>query len=352
LRWLFRGLEPDMTREPEDAVEWFTIAAGTVLFKEGDEAPDAFVVTSGQLGVFLGSESNRKLIAKINVGQMVGEMALITEGTRSATVAALRNSDLVRLPRAIVDRLLQCNPETALYMLRLLASRLRDTTRHAVPKESLDRVAIVALGPVKQFDEALRWLTEEANANAITISNGEEEYQWRHSAEQHEHFITYISESHDTAWARHCIRQAERVVFIADADAGITGTEAIAFANHLHREADLVLVNKANAAAATGGGRLVAAFPGRAHPARPGRQRSGLRPSAPTCLPLGHLHRVFGRRGARLCPYRRNQGVRRKRHPDGCGGRHQYGRADCRRPRARLVAGRGRKQYPSNVSRT
>ena len=252
VRSLVEGLDADFVRDLDASLEWFGVSAGTVLFEEGDPAPDAFILTSGQIGVFVGAEPIRKMIAKISAGQLVGEMALVSDAPRSATVVAMHDSDLVRLPRSTVELLLQRNPEATRFMLRLLTARLRSTSRAPVAAETIDSIAIVPLGPpIDNLGAALNWLSRQVNP--ITLSATEEEDQWRHTDPLDRRLFAYIADDHNSAWARHCIRQADRVIFLAHADIGVVGRDAIAFAAQLHRDMDLVLVNKADATLATGG---------------------------------------------------------------------------------------------------
>jgi len=250
-RALVDGLDPVLAREVEASLEWFGVSAGTVLIEEGDPAPDAFILTFGQLGIFVGVEPNRKMVAKIGAGQLVGEMALISDAPRSATVVALHDSDVIRLPRATVDLLLLYNPIATLFMARLLTARLRTTSRAPTMVETIDSVAIVPLGPVEHLADALTWLTNQVNP--ITLSSADEEDRWRHVAALERRLLAYIAEDHHSAWARHCIRQADQVIFIARADRGVVGHDAIALAAQLHRDMDLVLVNKAGVTLPTGG---------------------------------------------------------------------------------------------------
>jgi NTE family protein len=251
VRALVEGLDEQQVRDVEASLEWFGVAAGTILFYEGDPAADAFVLTFGQLGIFVGPETTPKMVAKISAGQLVGEMALVSDAPRSATVVALHDSDLVRLPRSTVDLLLQSNPEATRFMLRLLTSRLRSTSRRPTPAEGIEGIAIVPLGPVEHLAEALAWMARQVNP--ITFAAADEEDRWRHAAANDSRLFAYIADNHHSAWARHCIRQADRVIFVANADTGVVGRDAIAFARDLHRDADLVLVNRADSVLATGG---------------------------------------------------------------------------------------------------
>ena len=89
---MFDGLAEEVAVEIEHALEWMKLRPGAVLFKEGDAACDAFVLTAGQLAIELGDGAERRTIAHIDTGERLARWG--SGGcARSATVIALRESD-------------------------------------------------------------------------------------------------------------------------------------------------------------------------------------------------------------------------------------------------------------------
>src|SRR5271157_16811 len=142
---LFQPIGDELLSKLEPMLEWFGIAAGMVLFREGDPAPDAYVVISGRLGVFVAAKADLIPVAQISPGEIVGEMSLISREPRSATVVALRDSEVVRLPRDAAARLMDASPQVALFVMRLLAGRLRERTRTRMLRQTIDSIAIISL---------------------------------------------------------------------------------------------------------------------------------------------------------------------------------------------------------------
>ena len=90
----------------EHEVEWFCLPAGQLLFREGDEADANYLVRSGALAAFRNGALGRPdLIGYIRAGEPVGEMSMLDETPHSASVYALRDSELVRLPKTSFERL-------------------------------------------------------------------------------------------------------------------------------------------------------------------------------------------------------------------------------------------------------
>ncbi len=97
---------------------------GEVLSYEGDAAETLFVLQSGKLGIF----KNNKLISEITKhGTIVGELALILNEERSATIIALEDSGVLELKVTPEDLIIKY-PEVTLQIMKNLALRLVKTT--------------------------------------------------------------------------------------------------------------------------------------------------------------------------------------------------------------------------------
>lgn len=126
--WLFTGLEPAQL----DAIASFafqkTFAPGEVIIEEGRTGNGLFVVTSGKVEVVkgLGTE-NAKLVATFGPGEVFGEMALLGEWPRTASVRALDEVNCIGIDRWVFIAQLSKQPDMAIRMLQILAQRLKDT---------------------------------------------------------------------------------------------------------------------------------------------------------------------------------------------------------------------------------
>lgn len=106
--------------------------AGDLLFSEGDTADSAFVVKSGLLEVTRKGNGAEVVIGTCGPGTIVGEMALIDEKPRSATIRALRPSELAIIPRAEFDLALRNADPTIRGILERFTTIIRAQTDRAV----------------------------------------------------------------------------------------------------------------------------------------------------------------------------------------------------------------------------
>lgn len=104
-----------------------SLKKGEVLFREGDEGDALFIISSGELEIFRGHENdeNRQVIVKLGVGEHFGEMSLLENKPRFATVRALQNCELLSLQRADFEKLLEENGQLALKLTADISARLR-----------------------------------------------------------------------------------------------------------------------------------------------------------------------------------------------------------------------------------
>ena len=97
------------------------LAPGEVLFQTGDPGDAMYVVLDGALDIRV----EGRVVDTVRRGAIIGEMALIEEAPRSATVRAREASTLVKVDSARFQRLIQQNPFFAMHVMKVLADRVR-----------------------------------------------------------------------------------------------------------------------------------------------------------------------------------------------------------------------------------
>lgn len=101
------------------------IAAGTILLREGGESDRAYVIRRGEVEVRKAQSNGQEVvIAQLGPGDWVGEMGLLLNLPRSASVVAMTDLEVEPLTRENFEHLIGAHPEEALRLLRQLATRL------------------------------------------------------------------------------------------------------------------------------------------------------------------------------------------------------------------------------------
>jgi CRP/FNR family transcriptional regulator, cyclic AMP receptor protein len=100
--------------------------AGSVIFREGDEAHEFFVIKKGEVRIQIGGN---RTINELSAGSVFGEMALIDNEPRSATAVAISDVELVPVSEKQFLFLVSQTPYFALKIMRVLAQRLRATNK-------------------------------------------------------------------------------------------------------------------------------------------------------------------------------------------------------------------------------
>ncbi len=122
---MFSELEPQERIALEKFMFFNRVSAGDFVFREGDKGDFVCFVASGALEV---SKVNRQgqtvVITTLGKGSSLGEMSLIDQLTRSATVRAKTTASLVVLTRKGFDMVLKMHPETGIKMLKGIALQL------------------------------------------------------------------------------------------------------------------------------------------------------------------------------------------------------------------------------------
>jgi CRP-like cAMP-binding protein len=99
--------------------------AGSIIFREGDEAKELFLIKSGQVGILIGNRT----VTELATENIFGEMALIDSEPRSATAVAITDVELVPVSEKQFLFLVSQTPYFGLKVMRVLAQRLRATNK-------------------------------------------------------------------------------------------------------------------------------------------------------------------------------------------------------------------------------
>ncbi|MBI5108665.1 MAG: Crp/Fnr family transcriptional regulator [Rhodocyclales bacterium] len=132
------------------------IPRNTVVLSAGDSTDNIYFVLSGSLKVQVSDEDGREVIlSKLGPGELFGEMGVLDDHPRSATVLAVESSQVVVMGKADFKQCLVDNPDVSLFIMRNLTKRLRMADRNIESLALLDvygRVARLLLESAENVD--------------------------------------------------------------------------------------------------------------------------------------------------------------------------------------------------------
>ena len=121
---LFQGLEQEDVIKIVSKGLTQRVVKGEVLFHEGTSGNQMYVVLGGKIGIF----KKQDLIATLHVGDMFGEMALVSQEVRSASAVAMEDSYLFVLSETIFHKLMtkRVSIQILMNIVHTLSTRLRE----------------------------------------------------------------------------------------------------------------------------------------------------------------------------------------------------------------------------------
>lgn len=247
----FGSSDTEALRDLEADVEMRTLAGGETLFHQGELGDAAYVVLSGRLRVVaLRPEQPERVLAEIGRGETVGELSLLTDENRSATVFAVRDSELARISREGFLRLIERRPQSLRPVARVIADRQRrNGTERRTGQRTSGCTTLIPAGPSVRLDELARDLVAALSTYGTTILLGSDDVDrafgvpgmaqavdgsssdsrlklWLHEREETHRFVVYQADASTTPWTERCARQADSVLTIADATASPEASDA------------------------------------------------------------------------------------------------------------------------------
>jgi CRP-like cAMP-binding protein len=102
---------------------------GTVLFNEGDEGEDMYIIRSGRVAIRKRVTHGDIVVAELEKGDFFGEMAVLERIPRTAGAEMLEDGDLIVIGSEVFGDMVKNTPEIAVRMLRKYSLRLRETTK-------------------------------------------------------------------------------------------------------------------------------------------------------------------------------------------------------------------------------
>ncbi|KAH8835604.1 hypothetical protein DL96DRAFT_70438 [Flagelloscypha sp. PMI_526] len=233
------------------SLDWQQIDAGQVLWRPQDLSDSFYIVINGRLRAISETTSGEvSIVAEYGQGDTVGELDVITGNRRWNTLHAIRDTELIRMPRTLFNAISSRNPQVTAQILRIIASRVRGEISSSVPSKhkrtaeigsnnsNLKTIALLPSTrhvPIEIFAKKLRHAldaigTSSTLLNQASISShlGRHVFTrmgklkaagWLADQEQKYRTVLYVADSPvNSPWTQTCIRQADFVLVVGIGD--------------------------------------------------------------------------------------------------------------------------------------
>jgi len=241
LRILLGDVDPDDLEALRQQITWHFFANGEVVYLQGDAADGMYIVVNGRLRAsLLRDDGTVQDLGRIGPGEPVGEMGVITDADRSATVHAVRESNLVQITPAKFQRLIRQHPKLLINITRVIIERqqrlLQGTsaekagplTLALIPADininallfaqqlsgALARCGSTLVLDSSEFDE--RYGEELASQTDLDDVGNTAIVAFMNELDLTGHYIIYVADPFASGWTRRCIGHSDRVVVLAD----------------------------------------------------------------------------------------------------------------------------------------
>ncbi len=249
---LFGSLSSGEIKAIEKNAERVTITRGKTLFHQGEQTDAFYILLNDHLGVSIKDGAKKAvMVNQIYSGESVGEISLITDGIHSATVYAMRNSELVKFSKTAFHRFLKMYPELSTQIMQMIVRRLHRAQRATKRKKSCAIIAVAPVNPEAPMGEFTKRLITALSAqgsmlhvNSKSLDTfletpgisqiSEQDHNmirvatWFNLQEEKYRFIICETDNSVSNWTKHCLSLAEHVVLIgsASSDSGLGEIES------------------------------------------------------------------------------------------------------------------------------
>jgi NTE family protein len=220
------ALDDDAVAALTGETEWFSLPGGQILFESGEPSDALYLLLTGTLAVIAGrSHQGGALLAQIHPGETVGEMGVLSERPRTATVIAIRDSQLLRIGKAAFRRLLRLEPGAGLRLLGQLVDWLAQTSQIKRAPFVPRTLALLSVTPAVPADVIAHRLASAigstglaaAALNAAVMHRPADYFDKVECA----HDLTIYAAPAEGPWTSLAVRRADQLLLVADACAPV-----------------------------------------------------------------------------------------------------------------------------------
>lgn len=216
----FDSVPSEMLKELAELMQHVEIPSGNYLMKQGDSADCLFILTHGRMRVTVNnSDGEENKVGEIGVGDIVGEMALLTDLPRSASVRALRDCSLIKIDRKLFEKINKEQTQAAMGIVSECVKRLLPNFNEK--KRGVKSISLISCSPsldMESFSENFTAaLSKYIKVKIITEKNSESlEPSKLAELENSFDMLIYVSNEGMTEFTKFAISQSDKILMVAE----------------------------------------------------------------------------------------------------------------------------------------
>jgi CRP/FNR family transcriptional regulator, cyclic AMP receptor protein len=125
---IFSKIQPAMQKLLCFSAERLTYDAGQVMFNAGDPGDAAYIVIDGTVEISVPTPSGPIVVNTLGKNDIIGEIAIFGDVPRTATAKAIGKIETLKISKELFIKVVRENPDAAIELIKILASRLANTT--------------------------------------------------------------------------------------------------------------------------------------------------------------------------------------------------------------------------------
>jgi NTE family protein len=204
----------------DNRATWFSLPGGAPLYEAGEEADHFYLLRAGRLGAFRREEGHEtQFLGVIRPGEPAGEMALVAGSPHSATVSALRDSEVLALTRDEFFRSVETSPEVMTELARLMILRTRQSAVGGVMGEP-SVFGFIGVAPQVRTRPLVNDLAGRIGklgyrVTVVGVEALQAPTEWFSNVERDHDFVLYVAEAEEIGWKSLVGRQGDRLFRVA-----------------------------------------------------------------------------------------------------------------------------------------
>eukprot|EP00051_Salpingoeca_urceolata_P011709 m.145382 g.145382 ORF g.145382 m.145382 type:complete len:1146 (-) comp17222_c1_seq3:169-3606(-) len=224
-------------RQVDFTLNWLHLSAGKALYEQGSDAHSISFIINGRVRSVTEANGKKQIDQEYGRLEVVGDIEVLTNVKRATTVIAVRDTELVKIPGALLHAVKSEYPEVLLHIMGVLGKKMHGKLTGRSERRSKANLNTIALLPVSSdvpmtaFVAQLRQVlalhgsTAHLNGDIVRRVTGLnpnctgslDEYQlsgWLESQEDRHQIVLYETDSFFSHWTSRCFKRADCVLVV------------------------------------------------------------------------------------------------------------------------------------------